>query len=498
MKSRRPPKRALAHILPGLHPLAVEVADLNIDPENARRHGPRDIEAIKDSLEELGQHRPIVVQAEGMTVRVGNGTLLAARDLGWRWIAALVVEEDRMTAIRRSILDNRTAELSAWDPDYLIPLLDEAAAAGFDPASFGWEEGEVEALLGALDAAQGEPLPEPDPPPLPTPVPKAPRPFGGIEGVDLRLGDSADILPDLPKGSFDAMVTDPPAGIAFMDKDWDRDKGGRDQWVRWLSGVFRLCRRVLKPGAHTLIWALPRTSHWTATALEDGGFEIRDVVSHHFGSGFPKGNGTLKPATEHWILARAPMGATLEETLRKYGTGALDIDGCRVGTEVRFNPPAHNRGDEPASVGPVNVTGYRGRKAAGRWPANLVLSHALGCSDESCSVGCPVAALDLQAGGRDGAARFFYVQKAAKPERDLGLDAENDHPTVKSIGLMRWLVRLVTPAGGKVLDPFSGSGSTGIAALLEGCGFCGIEQDERYLEVSKARISAAVEAARES
>ena len=88
--------------------------------------------------------------------------------------------------------------------------------------------------------------------------------------------------------SIDSMVTDPPAGISFMGKDWDKDRGGRDGWILWISEIFAECLRVLKPGAHGLVWALPRTSHWTATALEDAGFQIRDVITHIFGSGFPK------------------------------------------------------------------------------------------------------------------------------------------------------------------------------------------------------------------
>lgn len=109
-----------------------------------------------------------------------------------------------------------------------------------------------------------------------------------LHGVTLYLGDCLDILRQMPDNSIDALVTDPPAGIGFMGKEWDHDKGGRDAWVSWLSGVMRECLRVLKPGAHALVWALPRTSHWTGWALEEAGFEIRDRIAHLFGSGFPK------------------------------------------------------------------------------------------------------------------------------------------------------------------------------------------------------------------
>lgn len=106
--------------------------------------------------------------------------------------------------------------------------------------------------------------------------------------MKLILGDCLEILPTLEADSIDALVTDPPAGISFMGKSWDHDHGGRDNWIAAFAAIFRECLRVLKPGAHGLVWALPRTSHWAATALEDAGFEVRDVVVHHFGSGFPK------------------------------------------------------------------------------------------------------------------------------------------------------------------------------------------------------------------
>lgn len=104
----------------------------------------------------------------------------------------------------------------------------------------------------------------------------------------IECGDALALLGTLADGSIDSLVTDPPAGIGFMGKDWDKDKGGRDPWIAWLTEIAKEAFRVMKPGAHGLVWALPRTSHWTATALEDAGFEIRDVITHHFGSGFPK------------------------------------------------------------------------------------------------------------------------------------------------------------------------------------------------------------------
>lgn len=104
----------------------------------------------------------------------------------------------------------------------------------------------------------------------------------------LLNGDCLEVLKELPDNSVDSLVTDPPAGISFMSKAWDDDKGGRKQWIAWMTDVMTECYRVLKPGAHGLVWALDRTSHWTGTALEDAGFSIRHKIYHHFGSGFPK------------------------------------------------------------------------------------------------------------------------------------------------------------------------------------------------------------------
>jgi DNA modification methylase len=192
-------------------------------------------------------------------------------------------------------------------------------------------------------------------------------------------GDCLDILKGIDTNSIDSLVTDPPAGISFMGKEWDSNKGGSKEWIKWMSQVMSACLRVLKPGAHALVWAIPRTSHWTATALEDAGFEIRDVVTHLFGSGFPKsldiskaidkaaglerervpggqggvnqilgsrksgeaisgeakqwqGFGTaLKPASEHWILCRKPISEkTVAANVLKWGCGGINIDKSRI------------------------------------------------------------------------------------------------------------------------------------------------------------------------
>lgn len=389
-------------------------------------------------------------------------------------------------------------------------------------------------------------------------------------------GDCLDILKTFPDNSVDSMVTDPPAGIAFMNKSWDADKGGRDQWIFWMIEIMAECKRVMKPGAHGLVWALPRTSHWTATALEDAGFEVRDVVNHAFGSGFPKslniskaidkmkgaerinlgtsvnirpnsdrGNGlthgtfgkewdltapstpeakqwdgfgtALKPAHENWILVRKPLECkTVAENVLEWGCGGINIDASRISGTKRspeFKNP--NSNGQFGSSDNSNLIDWD--SSQGRFPANFILSHNDDC--EPCTEGCAVAELDRQslAGGMHsagnkkesdikgsplfgigdigkrnpdiykdsgGASRFFYVAKASK--KDKG--ELNSHPTVKNTKLMSYLITLITPPQGIVLDPFMGSGSTGVAAIRDGFQFIGIEKESEYFEIAKARF----------
>jgi hypothetical protein len=333
----------------------------------------------------------------------------------------------------------------------------------------------------------------------------APGPDGAVPRNVLFEGDCLEVLRSLPGDCVDALVTDPPAAISLMGAEWDSDRGGRDEWVSWMTDIARECYRVLKPGAHGLVWALPRTSHWTALALEDAGFEIRDSVLHVFAQGMPKshdvgkaidrlaggegaaipateqterwdGHGTaLKPAHEVWWLVRkTPEGAVAENVLR-WGTGGLDIAGTRLACATGDLPKAGHRtanfGDERARRRPGgNGSGIWEADQLGRWPANVVLSDAV----------------------FGGKSRFFLIPKASPRDRDSGVPGsrpvENNHIAVKPLELMRHLVRLVAPKGGLLLDPFAGSGSTGVAAGLEGVDYLLIEQDQGNVEIARARL----------
>ncbi len=214
----------------------------------------------------------------------------------------------------------------------------------------------------------------------------------------------------------------------------------------------------------------------------------------------------LKPAHEPIVVARKPLAGTVAANVLEYGTGALNIDGCRVAAPDGV-PQFEQKGQQ--SVG-VHGDGLHGSLSlgvrdysTGRWPANFVLTHAADCGDD-CAPGCPVAALDEQSG--DGASRFFtvtewddapfrYVAKPSRAERNAGTD-RNIHPTVKPLDLMRWLVRLVTPPGGVVLDLFAGSGTTLASAILEGFDCVGVEMTDDYLPLIEGRCTWAEKAAR--
>ena len=243
-------------------------------------------------------------------------------------------------------------------------------------------------------------------------------------------GDCLEKLRELPDNSVDAIVTDPPAGIGFMNKEWDSDKGGRDAWMAWMTEVFTEAKRVLKAGGHCLVWAIPRTSHWTAMACENAGFEVRDCVYHIQSQGFPKslniskaidkkfgaerqripnplakqqtaqhntaglndknavdtiapipatdlaktydGYGTqLKPAVECWWLLRKPLEGSIVDNVLKHGTGGINIDKSRIGTVTKTN--SHKKDTASNNQYTIGLGEVKTEvKDYGRFPANLI------------------------------------------------------------------------------------------------------------------------------
>lgn len=302
--------------------------------------------------------------------------------------------------------------------------------------------------------------------------------------INLMLGDCLERMKELADNSVDSIVTDPPYGLSFMGKHWDKGVPSAEIWAEAL--------RVLKPGGHLLAFAGTRTQHRMAVNIEDAGFEIRDMIAWVYGVGLPKshnlkdewaGWGTsLKPALEPVTVARKPFKGTVAANVQEHGTGALNIDGCRVGWPDGKVPEIGTPGWGGPAKKLTTVPGQEGKtversqpSSLGRWPANLIHDG----SDEVVGL-FPVTA-------KNSAARFFYCAKASKKDRG----EDNKHPTVKPADLMRYLCRLVTPPNGIVLDPFMGSGSTGKAAMLEGFRFIGIELDRGYFDIAKQRINEA-------
>lgn len=412
----------------------------------------------------------------------------------------------------------------------------------------------------------------------------------------LMLGDNMESLKKLPDNSVDSVVSDPPYGLSFMGKKWDYDVPSVEFWKE----VYR----VLKPGGHVLSFGGTRTYHRMVVNIEDAGFEIRDQVMWLYGSGFPKslnvgkavdklegnerevvgekltgqalttrrhgdifnggqmtieetkgnspweGWGTaLKPANEPICVARKPLSEkSVAENVLKWGTGGINIDGCRVGTEGGTMKVDINKDSDTMFEGGRHNSGKVAELNEGRFPANIILEcicdevikgekgelkefhrkdsgfvygKGLGGfkgnyisgdkGDIHTNPMCPCRLMD----DKGGASRFFYQAKVSKKERNMGLDGfeevdesrnksfdveggrkskydlavrKNSHPTIKPVQLMTYLCRLVTPPNGIVLDPFMGSGSTGIAAQLEGFRFVGMEMEEEYFKIAEARI----------
>ena len=371
--------------------------------------------------------------------------------------------------------------------------------------------------------------------------------------IYLILGDCLEKLKELPENSVDSIVTDPPYELGFMGKSWDNTGIANDK------NMWAECLRVLKPGGHLLAFSGTRTYHRMAVAIEDAGFEVRDMIEWVYGSGFPKslnigkavdklqgnereyisttvrtthkegtsyewagGNDTgicdytkgnseyegwgtaLKPAHEPICMARKPLAEkTVAENCLKWGTGGINVDESRVSGEYKW------RASDSKEKGDIFKEGSFGEQSPlGRFPANLIHDNSeevRECFPESKSAGKykedklntfkpdkAMFALGYQtnayAGDSGNASRFFksiiYQAKASKSNRGEG----NNHPTVKPIALMEYLIKMVTPKGGIVLDPFMGSGSTGVACMQNSYQFIGIELELEYMKIAEQRL----------
>ena len=346
----------------------------------------------------------------------------------------------------------------------------------------------------------------------------------------LLTGDCLDVLATLEPESIDACVTDPPYGIGFLGREWDTfapatvaqhrtymdtnalthpnpNMAGRGHWCggaavhydrsadanrrfhawthAWASAVLR----VLKPGGYLLVCMSPRTAHRVVMGVEDAGFEIRDQLLWLHGKGVPKSMwldadktiGTaLKPTYEPILLARTPCQDTTPACHAAHGTSGLHIDDCR--TEGNRWPPNAALDEDVATSLDAQV-GH----AVSRFfycPKTATAEREAGCAH------LPLKTAGELTGGRKAGSAGLNNPRAGAGRTSTG--RRNHHPTVKPVALMRWLVRLVTPPGGLVLDPFAGSGTTGLACVYEQCRFLGIEREAEYVPIAEARIGAAV------
>lgn len=366
------------------------------------------------------------------------------------------------------------------------------------------------------------------------------------------------------------------ASKGFMGKEWDAEVPTVEFWEE----VYR----VVRPGGHIISFGGTRTYHKMVLNCEQAGFEVRDCISWIYGSGFPKslnigkaidkiegnerevdvektesykrdcdagfklsyrnkdiikGNSiyegygsALKPAQELILLARKPLSEkSIAENVLRWGTGGLNIDGCRIETDETWERVNRGNGDVNNTIlTGLDKDGFvKESNELGRFPANIIfdeeaakmLDEQTGYSktrkdknykynNTKCSGNTFTNRGDYTPREDEGgASRFFYCAKVSKKERNLGCEDitenevirqglageknnpthSNSHPTVKPINLMTYLVRLVAPPTATILDPFMGSGSTGIAVMLEGHNFIGMEMDETYYEIAEARIS---------
>ncbi len=353
--------------------------------------------------------------------------------------------------------------------------------------------------------------------------------------------DCLQVMKTFSDNSIDFIVTDPPYGLKFMGKKWDHGIPGVEYWTEAL--------RICKPGSFLAAFGGTRTFHRLTCAIEDAGWIIRDCVTWLYGSGFPKshnkfgleGYGTaLKPAWEPIILASKPLDGTYAQNVEKWGIGGINIDGCRIEGKKRkvgcINPGTRSEGNSlwnNSSLGirrEVNLSN-------GRWPANLILDEeAAEALDNQTGILKSGSGIKNPIGGstkgfhtsnwRDsgftqadsgGASRFFYCAKASSKERNSGLEGmelknskrqgdrgpsanqrpnthngvmeSNNHPTVKPLSLMRYILKLLAPPNNPiVLDPFAGSGSTLCAAKQLGIRHIGIELEKDYCDIAHKRL----------
>jgi site-specific DNA-methyltransferase (adenine-specific) len=547
-----------------------DINDLIPHPDNPRVNDHA-VEELANSIKRFGFAAPIIARAEDKMIIAGHTRWKAAKHLNLDKVPVRYMNLNPVDAKLLMLADNKIGERADWDEDQLAKLFEELKDE--DLSGLGWDEDEIfDYYDDPFESEYQEPV-------------EAPEPVDSDFQFTLLKGNCLEKLKEIPDNSIDSVVTDPPYHLmsvvqrygkkgsapaqhgtdglyqrqsaGFMGQQWD-GVGEDGKCIAFNVDLWKECLRVLKPGGHMVAFSATRTVHPMGVAIANAGFEIRDMISWLYFSGFPKshaigksidkhlgaeretvgfksaGIGTgdsyekivgkrknidtdqvaitkpatpeaqkwegwgsaLKPSYEPAILARKPLekGMTLAENVLKHGTGGLNIDACRFayGDPCWVGPQNEDLDRHRNGIGHIlNIeqteTFYTTGHDLGRWPANIYQ--------------CPKASRSEREAGLEhlqGKAGFEAVDRNEgtagldNPRAGAGRTAEqvkNFHPTVKPIGVMRWLCRLITPPGGTVLDPFLGSGTTAVSACLEGNFHAiGCEMTEEYYPIIEGRI----------
>ncbi len=520
------------------------------------RHNDHAVDSIANSIKRFGFTSPIVANKDG-TILAGHTRFKASKQIGLETVPVVYVDLSPVDAELLMIADNKLGEKADWNTDQLSDLLTELKEQGEDLDVLGFEDEELDQLLQGFD----------DPDPFGDGEPQEDQEPKIVESdLDFRLlkGNCLDTLKELPDNSIDSIVTDPPYELGFMGKSWD------STGIAYSVELWSECLRVLKHGGHLVAFSGSRTVFPMGVALAEAGFEVRDMISWIYTSGFPKsldiskaidsklgvsdqrkvigklsnpagnkglvssldmpfhnnpqnavltephspkakqyqGWGTaLKPAQEPAVLARKPIDSdcsSIAENVLKWGTGGINIDAGRFpyGDDCHFGdlsiPDNFDKvmKQQAHSIDTVGngfgVSGLVGKeiqymKPSGRWPANVYQCSKPQRSEKE-------QGLDHLTGktGAEATQRKEGSDGLNSPRAGAGRTAEhvkNFHPTVKPIKLMRWLCRLLTPQGGTVLDPFLGSGTTAVSAILEGFNAVGCEMTDDYYPIIQGRVN---------
>ena len=470
--------------------MKVNVSKLNHHPLNAEIYSLSSIQDLVTSIEEVGLLQVLVVNKKYQVIS-GNRRLEAIRSLGWKKVDVELIDPSSDEESNLIVHYNKQRVKSCREMlneiKILLPLYkgrqgsrldlltcDSGITSGktrdFIGDSIGVSGSQIQKLLfiekiqislidcideGEISVKQAYvQARQLSLPPKPRPIPVTKNDFGG-KSYSVMTGECEVILPSLCESSFDTCITDPPYGIG-MGK-WDHSVPSVEIWEQ----VYR----VMKPGGFLLSFGSPQLYHRMAVAIEDAGFLIKDQIMWMTTTRMPKRN-RLKSAHEPIVVAQKPPEGTLDQNQKKWGCGIIDIEGARVAWDGDVPSDYALGGFQRTIYGSATTKGstkHLGKSSPnenGRYPSNIIGEvHA-----------------DQQ--------KYFYSPRASREEKGEG----NNHPCVKPLDLMRYLVKIYSPSGSKVIDPFCGTGTTGIACLTENREFLGIETDEEYSHLARQSL----------